>query len=70
MMNTRLPEAQMQKIPIPWRIYLVIGFITLLVVGTMAYIFQQIKDISATHDPLLVNVSEIELKVTTAHLWL
>ncbi len=70
MMNTRLPEAQMQKIPIPWRIYLLIGFITLLIVGAMAYVLQQTKNISATHDLLLVNVSEIELKVTTAHLWL
>jgi len=68
-MNKRQPEARKHKVPIPWRLYLVIGFITLLVVGAMAYILQQTKNISATHDPLLVNVSEIELRVTTAHLW-
>ena len=68
-MNKRQPEARKHKVPIPWRLYLVIGFITLLVVGAMAYILQQTKNISATHDPLLVNVSEIELRVMTAHLW-
>ena len=69
-MNKRQPEARKHKIPIPWRLYLVIGFITLLVVGAMVYILQQTKNISDSHDPLLVNVSEIKLKVTTAHLWL
>jgi len=69
-MNKRQPEARKDKIPIPWRLYLVIGFVTLLVVGAMVYILQQTKNISDSHDPLLVNVSEIRLKVTTAHLWL
>ena len=69
-MDKRQPEARKDKIPIPWRLYLVIGFITLLVVGAMVYILQQTKNISTSHDPLLVNVSEIKLKVTTAHLWL
>jgi PAS domain S-box-containing protein len=68
--NKRQAKARKDKIPIPWRLYLVAGFVTLLIVGAMVYILQQTKDISGSHDPLLVNVSEIKLKVTTAHLWL
>ncbi len=68
-MNKREPEARKDRIPIPWRLYLVIGFVTLIVVGAMVFILQQTKNISASHDPLLVNLSEIKLKVTTAHLW-
>lgn len=69
-MKKRQPEGRKDTIPIPWRLYLIIGFVTLLVVGAMVYILQQTKNISSSHDPLLVNVSEIKLKVTTAHLWL
>jgi TM2 domain-containing membrane protein YozV len=62
------PENQRQKALIPRRLYLIIGFIALLIVGTMAYIFQQTKNIYATHDTMLEVISEIELKYTTAHL--
>ncbi len=68
-MNTRQPKVRGHKIPIPWRVYLFVGFITLIVVGAMTYILQQTKNISATHDPLLMHISEIKLTVTTAHLW-
>jgi PAS domain S-box-containing protein len=62
-------EDQRQKIPIPWPLYLVIGFIALLIVGAMAHLFQQTRNIDSTHDTPLEVISEIELKYTTAHLW-
>ena len=68
-MDKRQPETETYKIPIPWRIYTVIGLITLMVVGSMAFILQQTNNLYTAHDPLLVRISDIQLKVTTAHLW-
>ncbi len=62
-------EDQRQKAPIPWRLYLIIGFIALLIVSAMAYLFQQTRNIDSTHDTVLEVISEIELKYSTAHLW-
>jgi PAS domain S-box-containing protein len=58
-----------QKIPIPWRLYLVIGVITLLIVGAKGYFFQQTRNINSTHDTVLEDLTHIELKSTIAFLW-
>jgi len=67
-MNKRQPETETYKIPIPWRIYTVIGLIMLMVVGSIAFILQQTNNIYTTLDPLRVRISDMQLKVTTAHL--
>ena len=68
-MKKRQPEVRKHKIPIPWRLYLSIGLIAFIIVGSMVYLIQQTRNISTTHDHLLMNVSKIKLKITTAHFW-
>lgn len=68
-MNTSQPTTQTQKILIPWYLYLVIGFTALMIVGAMVFILQQMENIHTTHDPFYENISDIEIKITKAHLW-
>jgi hypothetical protein len=68
-MNTSQPKTQTQKIPIPWHLYLGIGFTALMIVGAMAFLLQQMENIHTTHDPFYENISDIEIKITKAHLW-
>ena len=63
------PKNQKQNPSIPWRLYLIIGFIALPVFGAMGYLLQQTKNISDVHDTILGDIVEIEHKSMAAHLW-
>ena len=63
------PKNQKLNPSIPWRLYLIIGFIALPVFGAMAYLLQQTKNISDVHDTILGDIREIEQKSMAAHLW-
>ena len=68
-MNENQPDTQRQKIQVPWRLYGMIFFLTLMIAGAIAYIFHQHYNLYAVHEPLLADISEIELNITTFHLW-
>ena len=68
-MENGQPKNQKQNPSIPWRLYLVIGFIALPVFGAMTYLLQQTKNISDVHDTILGDIREIEQKSMAAHLW-
>ncbi len=52
------------------RIYLLIGFVTVLIVGSMGYTYYQGNHMATVHGPLVDATMEIRLNVTTGHLHL
>ena len=69
-MNLASPAAQAQKVPIPWRIYGLIGIVALLIALTMGYSLRTGNRMAARYIPLVDAAMEIKLEATTAHLWL
>ncbi len=50
-------------------IYVLIGFVAALIVGSMGYVFYVGNRMVATHTPLVNAAMEIKLEATTGHLW-
>lgn len=69
-METQRPPFEVGKIPIPWRIYVLVGTIALLITGTMKYSLYMGNRMTAKYAPLVDAAMEIKLEGTTAHLWL
>ena len=58
-----------EKKVVLWWIYLLIGFVASVVVGSMGYLFYVGNHITVVHTPLICAAMEIRIEVTTAHLW-
>ena len=58
-----------KKKPILRRIYLLIGFVAAVTLGSMGYIFYLGNCMVAEHAPLIDAAMEIKFEATTSHLW-
>jgi len=67
--ENKLKSRTKKKVTI-WRVYLLIGFVALVVVASMGYIFYLGNNMTKVHAPLKDAAMEIQLEATTAHLWL
>jgi PAS domain S-box-containing protein len=66
--ENKLKGRTRKKVTI-WRIYLLIGFVALVVVASMGYIFYLGNHMTVVHTPLICASMEIKIEATTAHLW-
>ncbi|MBW8002358.1 MAG: PAS domain S-box protein [Planctomycetes bacterium] len=62
-------ENDAKELPIPYKVYLLIGFVTLLVVVTIAYSLFTANRMAAKYAPLVDAAMEIKLEASTSHLW-
>jgi PAS domain S-box-containing protein len=62
--NSRFDRIQL------WWIYLLIGFVSAVIVGSMGYIYYVGNSMVAAHAPLANAAKDIKLEATIAHLWL
>ncbi|MFQ5499920.1 MAG: PAS domain-containing protein, partial [Candidatus Zixiibacteriota bacterium] len=53
----------------PWRAYLMVGMVALLVAGTLWYTLRTGNHIAKVYSPLIHGAMEIRLELTTSHLW-
>ena len=53
----------------PWRIYLMIAFVGLMIIGILGYAFFKGDKMIRVYAPLVDAAMEIRLEATTAHLW-
>lgn len=61
-------QGGFRKTPLLW-IYLLIGFVAVMIVGSMGYIFYTGSSMAAGHGPLVDAAMEVKLEATMAHLW-
>ncbi len=54
---------------VPWRMYLLIGAIGIIVMGMVGYGFYTGDRMNTLYAPLIDAAMEIKLQATTAHLW-
>jgi len=62
-------KNRIKKKSVLWWIYLLIGFVSSVVVGSMGYTFYVANHMTVVHAPLICAAMEIRIEVTTAHLW-
>ncbi|MBW7990653.1 MAG: hypothetical protein FVQ84_11650 [Planctomycetes bacterium] len=66
--ENKLKDRIKKKVTIRW-IYLLIGFVALVVFASMGYILYLGNHMTVVHTPLIDAAMEIKLEATTAHLW-
>ncbi len=58
-----------QLAPTPWRMYLLICIVGLMITGILGYGFFKGDRMNKVYSPLVDAAMEIKLEATTAHLW-
>lgn len=62
-------KGRTKKEGVLWWIYLLIGFVASVIVGSMVYIFYVGNRMTAIHTPLMDAFMEIKIDTSAAHLW-
>jgi len=71
-MNTnqdKKAKGKDQLIFTPWRMYLLIGAMGLMIIGMLGYGFYKGVRMNRVYAPLIDAAMEIKLEATNAHLW-
>lgn len=68
-MSEQRRRSDIETVPIPWRIHLLVGCVALLIAGAMGYSLHMGNRMTARYAPLVDAAMEIKLNATTAHLW-
>jgi len=71
-MDSRRDEMARDRNPlatVPWRMYLIIGSVGLIIVALTGYGFYTGVQMSSTYAPLVDAAMEIKIEATSAHLW-
>lgn len=65
----RGPGGLGQRLPIPWHVYLLVGFIAVLIVTMMVYSLRIGNRTATKYTPLVDATMEIQYETVLAHLW-